>query len=694
MRRLFAAVLLFASVVSAQSAPDPRITAIIGDLARTRMPRQVALSPDGKLLAWTSDSDLHLVVTAAVDQDRVLSPESASKTKEAARSSCKNSNPTWSEDSTQLAFLSDCDSQGAKSAYAELWLFTPATNAMRQLTHLTGNLNRPQFSPDGKTIAFLFVPNATRSAGALDAMKPAIGVIGKDNFEVQTAKTVDVATGYVPKNDPTDLYIYEFSWSPDSKRMVYIAAPAPGENNWWVARLYVVGINASKPSPDAKESLLEPQVLVDPATIPGPLHGLQMALPRFSPDGKNIAFVGGLMSDFGSNGGDLYITSAEGKDTHPFTEGRKASIAWFQWVGPDHVLISEREHGKVHVAVLGTSGHQMPLTSQSFDGTLGSGTSALSLSVSPSTRNVAFFASSFEKAPEVYFGAPGNLHQVTHLNDALKPSWGKSESIEYTSDGLTLQGFLLYPAHYDPSKRYGLITYVHGGPSSANSSTWPSSGFGAAPFSALDYFVFLPNPRGSFGQGESFTQANRKDFGYGDLHDILAGLDFLEKKFPIDPTREGITGWSYGGYMTMFAVTQTHRFHAAVAGAGIANWLSYYGENSIDQWMTPFFGDTVYNDPAVYAKSSPITFIKQVSTPTLIVVGDRDGECPAPQSFEFWHALRAQHVPTELVVYPNEGHGFREEAHRIDVLTRALNWFNTQMPAQVPARAVPGVAAR
>ena len=128
--------------------------------------------------------------------------------------------------------------------------------------------------------------------------------------------------------------------------------------------------------------------------------------------------------------------------------------------------------------------------------------------------------------------------------------------------------------------------------------------------------------------------------------------------------------------MTMFAVTQTHRFRAAVSGAGLSDWLSYYGENSIDQWMIPYFGASVYDDPAVYAKSSPITYIKQVKTPTLVVVGERDGECPAPQSFEFWHALKTLGVPTELVVYEGEGHSFRKPENRVDVMRRALGWFN------------------
>jgi dipeptidyl aminopeptidase/acylaminoacyl peptidase len=176
---------------------------------------------------------------------------------------------------------------------------------------------------------------------------------------------------------------------------------------------------------------------------------------------------------------------------------------------------------------------------------------------------------------------------------------------------------------------------VHGGPSGAVLPDWPRAYNLAMTLASRGYFVFLPNPRGSFGQGETFTQANVRDFGYGDFRDIMTGVDELIEKFPVDENKVGVTGWSYGGYMTMWAVTQTTRFRAAVAGAGIANWQSYYGENDIDQWMIPFFGASVYDDPDVYAKSSPINFIKNVKTPTLVLVGDSDGECPPPQSYEF-----------------------------------------------------------
>jgi dipeptidyl aminopeptidase/acylaminoacyl peptidase len=195
----------------------------------------------------------------------------------------------------------------------------------------------------------------------------------------------------------------------------------------------------------------------------------------------------------------------------------------------------------------------------------------------------------------------------------------------------------------------------------------------------MGYFVLYPNPRGSFGQGENFVRANVKDFGYGDFHDILAGLDAAARVAPIDTNRAGITGWSYGGYMTMWAVTQTNRFKAAMAGAGLADLLSYYGENKIDQWMIPYFGRSVYDDPEVYAKSSPIHFIKNAKTPTLILVGDSDGECPTPQSYEFWHALKTLGVETQFVVYPHEGHMFVDPAHQRDVLERTMRWFDTHL---------------
>ena len=239
---------------------------------------------------------------------------------------------------------------------------------------------------------------------------------------------------------------------------------------------------------------------------------------------------------------------------------------------------------------------------------------------------------------------------------------------------------MIPPAKVDAGKKHPMVVLIHGGPSSVVTPEWPA-GFGMsrviiAALSAHGYYVFLPNPRGSYGQGEDFTRANVKDFGGGDLRDVMAGVDAAIAKYPIDPERLGVTGWSYGGFMTMWTVTQTNRFRAAMAGAGIANWQSYYGQNLIDQWMIPFFGASVYDDPAVYEKSSPIRFIKNVKTPTLVIVGERDAECPAAQSYEFWHALRILNVPTQLIVYPGEGHMFVKPENQSDRMDQTLKWFD------------------
>ncbi|HYU23549.1 MAG TPA: prolyl oligopeptidase family serine peptidase, partial [Candidatus Dormibacteraeota bacterium] len=269
--------------------------------------------------------------------------------------------------------------------------------------------------------------------------------------------------------------------------------------------------------------------------------------------------------------------------------------------------------------------------------------------------------------------------QVTHRNAAVKPAWGEAKSIHWKSDGYDVQGWLLYPRDFVPAKKYPMVVEVHGGPGAAVQSKWPDSGHFAIALAGADYFVFQPNPRGSFGQGEAFTRANVRDFGYGDFRDILAGVDEALRIAPIDANRLGLTGWSYGGFMTMWGITQTNRFKAAMAGAGIANWLSYYGENKIDQWMIPFFGKSVYDDPEVYAKSSAINFIKNVKTPTLVIVGDSDGECPTPQSYEFWHALKTLGVETQLVVFEHEGHMFVKPEHQRERIRRTVAWFDTHL---------------
>ena len=605
---------------------------------------------------------------------------------------CTYSTPFWSPDGKTLAFLSDCAPLEGKQNKGQLqvYLWSRATGDIRQLTHVTGNIQQPAWSPDGKSIAFLFVENATRSAGALDAMKPWAGVIGEDGVEVQRVYAADSTSGQGQYLSPLTLHIYEFTFSPDSREIAYVGADSPGENNWWIASIWAASAKLG-----ANDVPQQPRLVVDPPKVAGPLHGLQVAVPRWSPDGKRIAFIGGLMSDQGSTGGDLYVVDAHGPtggsvptDVTPNLDG---TPSYEEWVS-DHTLsfVEDRRGHTLFSAVNVNDKAIVPGAPIDLgEVTVGRGPikDAIDMSSrlgSSKDRVAAFTVQSFSKAPEIYtLTGSAAPQQLTHLN-ATARSTARTESVEWTNGAFHVQGWLTFPANYDPAKKYPIIVNVHGGPSASITARYSAGGFSWADHG---YFELQPNPRGSFGQGEAFTQANRKDFGYGDLHDIEAGLDFVESKYPIDHSREGVTGWSYGGFMTMFSVTQTHRFKAAVAGAGLADWLSYYGENSIDQWMIPFFGASVYDDPAVYAKSSAITYIKNVTTPTLVIVGDRDGECPAPQSFEFWHALRDHGVKTQLVVYPNEGHGFRDPEHIRDRNERILKWFDQYLAGDASLKA-------
>lgn len=550
----------------------------------------------------------------------------------------------WSPDGTSLAFLSDAE----KAGQMQLYITDIDRGRVRKLTSVTGALTNPAWSPDGKSLAVLFTENLLHTPGPLEPVLPQTGPANQQIY-IQRLAVIDVASGKLRQVSPADLYVYEYDWSPDGQRFVATGAPGPGDDNWWIAQMYSINVDSGKAT-----SLLKTQ--------------MQIANPVWSPDGMNVAFIGGLMSDEGVNGGDIFSLPAAGGEPRDLTPDRKASPNWLRWLPSGQILFTENTDGAVGVGLIEPSGPDVK--------SLWTESSALMLSVTPDMKNSAVIRDSFTTPPEVWAGPIGEWKQITRINGELHPYWGDAKSLHWTSENFPVQGWLVYPQKYDPSRRYPMVVSVHGGPAGMVTSRWPSSYSYEMMLAATGYFVFFPNPRGGYGEGEVFTRANVKDFGYGDLRDILAGVDEVLRTLPVDPNRIGITGWSYGGYMTMWAVTQTDRFHAAVAGAGIANWQSYYGENSIDKWMIPYFGASVYDDPAVYARSSPITFIKNVKTPTLILVGERDGECPLPQSAEFWHALQTLGVENQFVVYANEGHRIGRPDNRRDIVRRAVAWFD------------------
>ena len=607
-------------------------------LGAATMPyHESVVSPDGRWLAWSAGAP-----------DRELSLLDLSKPGTAARKLGDGRDAALSPDSRQIAFLSDRERKGQLQLYVQ----PVEGGTARRLTSLTGYLAAPRWSPDGRVIAILFTENAARAAGPLEAAAKDAGVV-EEHFYEQRLTLVDASTGQARQLSPADTYVYEYDWSPDGARLAYTASKGNGDNNWWIAQLFTISAASG-----------EVKLVHKP--------DLQLANPRWSPDGKRIAFIAGLMSDEGSTGGDIYIVPAEGGAARDLTPGRRSSPGWLEWMPSGKIFFTESIDGGTALATLDT-GNEKTETLRKLDETI------TGFSVSANGTTTAAIRSSWERAPEVWAGPQGEWTQRTHGNDSLKPVWGKSEKLHWTSDGVEVEGWLLLPVNYDPARRYPMIVSVHGGPAAARKPAWPNERFDMSVMSGQGYFVLLPNPRGSYGAGEAFTQANVKDFGYGDLRDIEAGVDRAVASYPIDAARVGIAGWSYGGYMTMWAVTRSNRFHAAVAGAGISNWQSYYGENLIDQWMIPYFGKSVYDDPAVYARSSPITYIKGARTPTLILVGDSDEECPAPQSYEFWHGLKTLGVKTQLVIYPGEGHAVRKPEHVQDILDRSIRWFNENL---------------
>jgi dipeptidyl aminopeptidase/acylaminoacyl peptidase len=633
---------------------------VINTLSATHRFEQTAISPDGKKVAWVESVITKRGVSTGDTVIYVADIESKNPPKRISAAVADaihmEGNVAWSPDSKKLAFLSDA----AKASQLQLYVIDasgPAGSA-RKLTQVKGFLSAPGWSPDGKTIAVLFTENATRAAGPLVAETPETGEI-KDSFFEQRLALIDVATTKLRQISPADTYVYDYDWSPDGLRFAVTAALGNGDNNWYIAELFTL---------DAATGLMK-SIYKPP---------LQIANPAWSPDGQRIAFIGGLMSDEPSVGGDIFTIAATGGEARNITPEMKASASWLAWTSQENIIFGEYLEGDSGVATINPAdGSKTELFRDA--GQITAGAWGVNLSLSRDAKISAVIRSSFSAPPEVWAGPTANWKQITQRNKSIKPGWGEAKSIHWKNGGFEVQGWLLYPRDFDPAKKYPLIVQVHGGPGAAADSQWPSTHNYYVPLAGAGYFVLQPNPRGSFGQGEAFTRANVKDFGYGDFKDIMAGVDEAIKVAPVDPNRLGICGWSYGGYMTMWAVTQTNRFKAAMAGAGLSNWQSYYGENLIDQWMIPFFGKSVYDDPDVYAKSSPINFIKKAKTPTLILVGDSDGEVPAPQSYEFWHALKTLGVETQFVVYEHEGHMFSSPKHQRDVVERTLGWFDAHL---------------
>ena len=543
----------------------------------------------------------------------------------------------------QLAFVA----RDRKAGTATLMVQQGAS--ARRLASVSGLAAEPRWSPDGHSIALLVTVGARKETGATQAGARQVGEIGSANDEQRIA-IVPAAGGAMRTVSPADRFVYEYDWTPDGKGFVATSAKGNGDANWWVATVDAIDAGSG-----AVRTIVAPQT--------------QVNFPRVSPDGRTVAFIGGLMSDFGSIGGDVWTVPFAGGEATNITPGYRGSFTSLVWDAG----------GLRGTALLGDQAAIVPIDPAKDpaepEWTVRASISAADARVAFSNKGtMATVAQDFEHGPAIFAGPVSHPVQISHDNDGYAPMV-VSRSLTWKSGGHDVQGWLLAPRGATAPAKAPMITIVHGGPAAATTPQFVWQGTNAALIGA-GYWLFYPNPRGSYGQGEAFTAANRRDFGGGDLKDILAGIDAVEQVAPVDDNRLGLMGGSYGGFMSMWANTQTNRFKAIQAAAGLSNWVSYYGTNGINTWMTPYFGKPMYTDQAAYWDVSAIKYIAQAKTPTLITVGERDIEVPPTQSVEYWNGLKAMGVPTSLVIYSDEGHAIRNPAHAADVRRRTVAWFD------------------
>ncbi|HVB08694.1 MAG TPA: hypothetical protein VNF00_07065, partial [Candidatus Acidoferrales bacterium] len=462
------------------AALPPAMQQVMTDMFGVHAISEAVISPDGRRVAW---------VESLTGKNGAPSPDSAiyianwkshstpQRITAASGRSAAESNVAWSPDSKRLAFLSDA----AHSGQLQLYVAAPGAPA-RQLTHGKGDLANPMWSPDGKSIAFLFIENAPRAAGPLAAETRDEGVVGTKTYEQRLA-IVDLASGRVRQITPANMYVYEYDWSPDSKRLVATAAHGNGDDNWYVAQIYIFD-SATNAAP---QSIFK--------------SGMQIGTPRWSPDGATIAFIAGLMSDEPVVGGDVYTLPITGGDARDVTPDMKATASSIDWSADSKsIVFGEIVDGKSGVASVSLdSGVITSLWTGAEH--MGQNEFTVGVSLSRDGKTAAAVRESFNAPPEVWAGPIGNWKQVTQLNRALHPAWGNAESLHWNTNIGSVQGWIVYPQNYDPSKKYPLVVEVHGGPAWANLPHWPSQWDYCAALPANGYFLLLPNPRGSYGAG-------------------------------------------------------------------------------------------------------------------------------------------------------------------------------------------------
>ena len=566
--------------------------------------------------------------------------------------------PRWSPDGSQLAFLSDRDEQ------TQVYAMRAVGGEGTALTKGKRSVGNFAWSPNGKQIAFLAPDAKTEAEEKKEKEKDDAHVADKEDKHSRVwLLTLDGGEAKA-LTDPK-WAISEVVWHPSGASLLLNATDHPESDQnterIFSFRLPDVAIGERKVA-DSLTQLLAPR---------GPFGNI-----RITGDGLKMAFVG--CREDGPTPHDLMIIQHASRAAQNLTGASvDRPVFDYRWTKDGGVLAVVEDGFHTKFVAFTAEGAQKDLPAISYNpGAFGISDSG----------EVAFAAQSATTPPELWMwdqkSAP---RQISHLNDSWKHyALSVPEYYKYKSfDGLEIEGALLKPQGYDGKSKLPLVALIHGGPTGAwqdSLETWGQL------LAAHGYAVFSPNIRGSSGYGQKFIEMNRGDWGGGDYRDVMAGVDDLVARGIADPERLAIGGWSYGGYMSEWAITQTTRFKAAVSGAGLSNLMSEYGTEqgpAYDEW---FYG-VPYEPEKVtgFLNSSPVVNLKNAKTPTLILQGDADPVDPLGQSQELYRGLKRYGVETEMVVYPREPHGFHEEKHLLDRLNRILAWYDRHLKETAPA---------
>jgi dipeptidyl aminopeptidase/acylaminoacyl peptidase len=653
-----AAVVAFALSIQptgvAQQTPPSSPAVSIDALISLKRAQSPVISPDGRRVAFTiRDANWD---DNAYHTDIWLADASGGDVRQLTSGKKSSGSPAWAPDSSRLAFASERDEK------RQIYLIDPRGGEGQKLTSIDeGVIGSFAWSPDGSSIAFTSAEPKSQAVKEREKTFGEYDVEGQD-FRMTHLWVINVATREERRLTNGAFTVGQFSWSPDGTRIAFDHRVNTDVSNGGTADISIVTV---------RDASIRPLV-----TTEGPDSN-----PIWSPDGASIAFESAMGKPF------FYYTNS-GIGVIPSKGGRVAYLtASFD---EDPSLVRWSSSGIFFNALSRTWSYLYDINPATRHVTkhapaeqwIGSG-----FSITPDARTVAFVASDASTYPEVYV-APVATMQPRKLTDlgAQTATWAKApiEVVTWKSqDGATIEGVLHKPVGFTTGRKYPLLVVIHGGPTGV-SRPIPYGSASAYPIDvwvARGALVLEPNYRGSAGYGEQFRSLNVRNLGVGDAWDVLSGIDLLIKEGLADADRIGAMGWSQGGYISAYLTTHdSARFKAVSVGAGISDWMTYYVNTDIHPFTRQYLKGTPWDDPGIYAKTSPITYIKGARAPTLIQHGATDQRVPLPNAYELYQGLQDMGVPSKLIVYKGFegiGHGPSKPKSSRAVMQHNLDWFET-----------------